>query len=271
MKKFLCIGLLIAAVVMTWIVTVGNQTQAQSKSGDKKLVIRAGQFPRYYEGTYKKDLSIEYLLYLPEDYGKDKDRRWPVVLFLHGSGQRGKKVFSVARTGLPQMLKKKKNFPAIVISPQCPPGRWWNDVDVTLKVKAMLDDVCKKYAVDKKRIYLTGLSMGGFGTWHLAQQYPDTFAALAPICGGGNPWLQKRLIKIPTKVYHGTKDRNVPIAFGRLMYDALKRAGGQVEFIEFPNKAHSIWNGIYKNPKLWEWMFAQVKGQRDPTLKKRSK
>ena len=265
MKKTQFLSVLILSAIISTVL-IFNQAIAGAK---EKVRIEPGQIAHTFEGKVCKKLKMRYFLYLPMTYGKDKNKKWPVIVFLHGSGERGTKLSKVANCGLPRMLKKAKNFPAIVISPQCPANHWWNDIDVSLSVMAILKDVCKKYNVNPDRIYLTGLSMGGFGTWHLAQQYPNRWAALAPLCGSGNAWLQPRLKKIPTRVYHGAKDRNVPLAFGKLMYSALKDAGGQVKMTIFPDLAHNVWDKVYSMPEFWDWLFQQKRGQPDPTIKKK--
>src|SRR6185312_957721 len=130
----------------------------------------------------KQVLAANYLLYLPEGYSADSTQRWPLILFLHGAGERGTNVWLVAKHGPPKIDTTMTNFPFIVVSPQCPDGKAWSD-DVLL---ALLDQVEAKYRVDTHRVYLTGLSLGGFGTWSLGLHHPERFAAIAPICGGGS-------------------------------------------------------------------------------------
>ena len=134
-------------------------------------------------------VTCEYLLYLPKDYGKS-ERKWPLVLFLHGAGERGANLDLVKTHGPPKLIQQGKEFPFIVVSPQCPQGIWWPEIVDTLA--ALLDEVRENYAVDSDRVYLTGLSMGGYGTWTLACRYPERFAAIAPVCGGGLPFLAER-------------------------------------------------------------------------------
>src|SRR5699024_6921671 len=125
----------------------------------------------------------EYLLYLPQDYKETGYKRWPLVLFLHGAGERGNDLEAVKKNGLPKLVEEGRDFPFIIVSPQCPAGLWWSTDDLNL----LLNDLIQRYEVDIDRIYATGLSMGGFGTWEMAIRFPDRFAAIAPICGGGDP------------------------------------------------------------------------------------
>src|SRR5207248_9955357 len=169
--------------------------------------------------------SADYLLYLPKDYNAKSRQRWPLILFLHGAGERGRDISKVAAHGPPKLVKQGKQFPFIIVSPQCPNGEHW-DNDVLL---ALLEDVEAKHKVDKGRVYLTGLSMGGYGAWSLGLTHPEKFAAIAPICGGGDPILL--LLADPKKVatikslgvwvFHGGKDPVVPVAESERMIDSL--------------------------------------------------
>ena len=141
--------------------------------------MNAGQTAQKFFLERRQVLAADYLLSLPENYGADTSKRWPLILFLHGAGERGTNIWLVAKHGPPKIELAKKEF--IIVSPQCPPGKIWSN-DLLL---ALLDDIETKYAVDLHRVYLTGLSMGGFGTWSLGLSHPEKFAAIAPICGGG--------------------------------------------------------------------------------------
>ena len=146
-----------------------------------------GQREQCFEGDIQVAVKLPYLLYLPEDYGKDR-KAWPLMLFLHGAGERGDNLDKVKVHGPPKLIEKEdKAFPFIIASPQCPKDGWWaSDIQVAA-LDALLSDLTTRYTVDPDRIYLTGLSMGGYGTWRLAADYPERFAALAPVCGGGDP------------------------------------------------------------------------------------
>lgn len=201
------------------------------------------------------DVRSDYLLFLPKDYAKGR-KRWPLILFLHGAGERGSDIESVRIHGVPKILADQPDFPFIVVSPQCPADEWWS----TTVLEALLDEVEKLYRVDKDRIYVTGLSMGGYGTWNLALASPDRFAAIAPICGGGKPALAKRLRRLPIWVFHGAKDEVVPISESQAMVEALKQCGGNVEFTVYPEANHDSWTETYNNPKLYQWFLSHRKG-----------
>lgn len=127
---------------------------------------------------------------------------------------------------------------------------------------ALLDDVSAAHAVDPDRVYLTGLSMGGYGTWETAIRNPDRFAAIAPICGGGSRHQARRLKDVPTWVFHGDKDEAVPVGASIEMVDALKAAGGDVQFTRYPEAEHDSWTETYNNPKLYEWFLSHTRGER---------
>jgi len=194
--------------------------------------------------------SYNYLKYLPDGYNGKK--KFPLLLFLHGAGERGDNLELVTKHGPPKLIKNGKKFPFIVVSPQCPKGNWWKADGLD----ALLDDLISKHAVDESRIYCTGLSMGGFGTWALGGLNPKRFAALAPICGGGN-WIDAREIaKKPVWVFHGAKDKVIPLTESERMVDTLKQRGGNPRFTIYPEASHDSWTEAYNNPKLYEWFLS---------------
>jgi predicted peptidase len=213
------------------------------------------QEPQVFEAEVKVKVSLNYLLYLPKDY-ETGNKAWPLVLFLHGAGESGSDVNKVKIHGPPKLIAAGKQFDSIVVSPQSP-GRGWNPQSLN----ALLDDLIAKYRVDKDRIYVTGLSMGGFGTWALAAAAPDRFAAIAPICGGGNPADASKIKHLPIWVFHGAKDNAVPLSASESMVNALKEAGaGDVKFTVYPEAGHDSWTETYDNPEFFAWLFKQKRG-----------
>ncbi len=198
-----------------------------------------------------KTVSCQYSLFLPADYAKNKRKRWPLILFLHGAGQRGDNLDLLKEHGIPKILDRCPDFPFIVVSPQCPADGWWS-VDVP---SALLDEIARKYRVDEDRVYVTGLSMGGFGTWLLALEYPHRFAAIAPICGGGNPLIAHRIKHLPVWAFHGAKDRVVPLGKTKEMVEALRKCGGNVKLTIYPDAEHDAWTRTYENPILYQWFL----------------
>jgi predicted esterase len=195
-------------------------------------------------------------VYLPDGYDADTTKKWPLILFLHGSGERGSKLEVVSHTGLPQLIAQGQKYPAIIISPQCPANEWWNPAELS----SLIDDVCAKYRVDTDRICVTGLSMGGFGAWSLALSEPERFAAIAPICGGGDTADAARLAKLPVWAFHGAKDDVVSPDMSREMVKAITAAGGKPHLTIFPNDGHFCWMDAYKMPELYTWLLAQKRG-----------
>lgn len=188
----------LAAIIVVLMITVGCSA--------RKLVTPGNQTGRVFSKKITKTIDAQYLIYLPEDYDDNTDKL-PLMFFLHGSGERGTDLDLVKVHGPPKLIANGHQFPFIVVSPQCPADEWW-DIDY---LDAIFDEVTTSYRVDEKRIYLTGLSMGGFGTWDWAAEYPGRFAAIAPICGGGEPFSARLLNDIPIWVFHGEKDKVVPI------------------------------------------------------------
>jgi predicted peptidase len=196
-------------------------------------------------------VEMDYLLSLPKGY--DKQDSWPLVLFLHGAGERGDDLELVKKHGPPKLIGEGKDFPFIVVSPQCPKDVWWEPIELS----ALLDQVIKTHKVDQDRIYVTGLSMGGFGTWRLAAFTPDRFAAIAPICGGGEKYWARRFPQLPTWAFHGAKDKGVPLERSQEMVDAMKEKGGAPKLTVYPEAEHDSWTETYNNPAFYEWLLAQ--------------
>ena len=210
--------------------------------------------------VFETAMRLEYFLFLPQEYGTRQDDKWPLIFFLHGIGERGNELERVKTDGIPKIVESQPGFPFIVVSPQCPDGTLWWDHHVTLK--GMLDEIVAKYAVDARRMYLTGKSMGGFGTWSLAMAYPDMFAALAPICGGGMPEKVGRLRQVPVWAFHGADDPFVPVDRGARMVDALRACGRNVKFTVYSGVGHDAWTRTYEDPDLYRWFLRQKRAGR---------
>lgn len=198
-------------------------------------------------------IEQEYLKYLPEDYNDDLGKKWPLLIFLHGAGERGTDIEKIKVHGPPMLIEQGKNFPFIVISPQAKTG-WDEDF-----LYQMIKDFIAKNRVDNNRIYLTGLSMGGYGTWKLAQKYPNMFAAIAPICGGGNPKDAWKLRHMPIWCFHGKLDQVVPLSASENMINALKPINPNVKFTIYPEIYHDSWKPAYDNPELYKWFLKHEK------------
>lgn len=209
------------------------------------------QQAEHFEAQIKVTARLDYLLFLPEGYAKSR-KRWPLMLFLHGAGESGTNLEKLKVLGPPKIVESKPDFPFILVSPQSPHGGWDPDT-----LNALLDNVMRKYRVDKDRVYLTGASMGGSGTWHLAAAYPEKFAAIAPVCGHGDPADAKQLARIPIWVFHGANDHVVPVERDEEMVNAIRAAGGNVKFTVYPDAGHNVWTVTYDNPELYQWLLKQ--------------
>lgn len=197
-------------------------------------------------------VDLNYLLYLPKKYEKAETKKWPLVVFLHGAGERGSDIKKVKSWGPPRLVEKGRDFPFVMIAPQCPNGGFWN-IDHLLQ---LIKSTIKKHNIDEDRVYLTGLSMGGFGSWALAAKAPEMFAAVAPVCGGGDPRTASKLKDLPIWVFHGDADRVVPISGSQKMVDAIKDAGGEkVKFTIYEGVDHNSWTATYENEELYEWFL----------------
>lgn len=186
--------------------------------------------------------------------------RYPLVIFLHGSGQKGSDNQSQL-LGLPEQLAEadwRKQFPCFVLAPQCPEYFQWTNLDDELI--GLIRDMMAREPVDPTRVYLTGLSMGGFGCWALSIKEPDLFAAVIPVCGGGDPTSANRLINVAIWAVHGDVDDVVPVERSRTMIAAIREAGGQPNYTELKGVGHNIWTQTYRDPNgVLKWMFAQRK------------
>ena len=207
--------------------------------------------------TTKAGVQVKYLLYLPSDYAESK-RQWPLVLFLHGRGESNGPLKLVTKWGPPRMAARGDKLPYILVSPQCPPEDHWSKPKQHVRLHELLDLVLQQHAVDQDRVYLTGLSMGGYGSWTLAGQRPERFAAVAPICGGGKPGDAQRLKKLPIWVFHGDQDTAVPLTKSLEMVDAIRKAGGkQLRFTTLEHVGHNSWSAAYATPGLFNWMLSK--------------
>jgi predicted peptidase len=199
--------------------------------------------------------EISYLISTPKDYSKT-GKPSSLLLFLHGAGERGNNLEMVKKWGPPKIIANGEEMPFIVVSPQCPKGEFWN----SFLLKKLLDEVIEEYNVDKSRIYLTGLSMGGYGSFDLAMAYPDIFAAVAPVCGGGNTSMAFRMKNIPAWVFHGKLDKAVPYERSVEMVDALTKLGANPLFTTLEEGGHAdAWVHAYNEAGLWEWLLKHKK------------
>lgn len=207
-----------------------------------------------FQRALNREADLHYLLYLPEGYGSG-DSHWPLVLFLHGAGERGDDIERVKIHGPARLIAQGKKFPFILVAPQCPEDEAWD----SRVLAALLDEVQARYRVDENRIYCTGLSMGGYGTWALAMAEPQRFAAIVPICGGGclQQLFVQRIRHLPVWCFHGAQDAVVPISESQVLVNKLKQTGGNVRFTTYPDAGHDAWTQTYDDPAVWEWLLSR--------------
>jgi predicted peptidase len=227
-----------------------------------------------------QDTTYRYQVFVPEDWTPHE--KWPVILFLHGSGERGDDGMDQTDVGIGTAIRSDRgHFHAIVVMPQCRKNTWWTQPPMDDLAMATLQAASKEFHGDPRRTYLTGISMGGYGSWHLAQKYPGKFAAMVVICGGihppeatlkAHPELVKfappdgpkayaeaaaRIGKIPVWIFHGADDNIVPVAESQRMAEAMKAVGAEVRYTEYPGVRHVSWDKAYDEPKLYPWLFSK--------------
>ena len=221
-----------------------------------------------YEESGKK---LPYRLLKPAKV--EKGKRYPLVIFLHGAGERGTDNEKQLVHGVPQFVARRDEYPCFLIAPQCPEGKRWVEVDwsadshtqpkepgeVGRLTLGLIEEAIKELPVDRKRVYLTGLSMGGYGAWDLAARRPELFAAVAPVCGGADEATAAKIKDLPLWAFHGARDTAVKPARSRNMIAALEKAGGKPKYTEYPDVGHNSWDPAYKDPAFYKWLFAQKK------------
>jgi predicted peptidase len=216
-----------------------------------------GFLDRVYKDAEGKE--AKYVLFVPQGYNPDKP--YPLILFLHGAGEREGGKRAPVEVGIGPAIKKigEDQFQFFVLIPRCEanPRNWRADGPDAQRALGMLNDVQKSYKIDGKRICLTGLSMGGYGTWSLATKYPERWAAIVPICGGGDPTQADKIKNIPCWCFHGAADPTVKVENSQKMIAALKAAGGDPKYTEYEGVGHNSWDKAYATPELYEWMLKQ--------------
>jgi len=233
-------------------------TQEQRNAEDKERRRQSFETMRHPKPLSETETqTIFYHFFLPSDYDSKTGKRWPLLLFLHGAGERGDDIEKVKTHGPPKLLtdpEKAKDWPFITVSPQSPDGYPWTPQQLI----KLLDELEKKYAVDESRVYITGLSMGGYGTWGTLYQFPKRFAAAVPIAAGFDPEVAETFLDIPIWAFHGAKDKVVTVDWGSDMVDAIKEKGGKkVKLTIYPDREHDSWTPAYNDPELYRWLLEQ--------------
>ena len=208
---------------------------------------------KVYKFEHKRIPFLGYRIYLPDGYSAEKS--YPLIIALHGAGERGEDTSLVEVHGVAKYVAAGLKLDAIVIAPQCPSDWVWSNL--TVELKELIDSVVSEYSVDTDRISLTGLSMGGFGTWEMGISYPAFFSALAPVCGGGMSWRAKLIGSTPVWAFHGDADTVVPPENSHMMVKALRAAGGNVKLTIFGGVGHNSWVNAYEDTRVIEWLLEQ--------------
>lgn len=213
-----------------------------------------------FQTIIPQPFQLPYQIYLPADYGTKPQQTWPLILSLHGASSRGDDPGEILSHDLPSVIEEGVDYPFIVVSPLCSAETWWSDHLPAIDV--LLNEVCDRYAVEKNRIAVTGVSMGAYGVWHLGAQYPNRFSALVPISGGGAwfygfPERARSIHKIPVWVFHGDADPIVPMREAVLLVDEMKAVGGSPKLTVIPGGGHDIWKQVYRMPDLIAWLLEQ--------------
>ncbi len=208
---------------------------------------------RYFDSKYIGKLG--YLLHIPENLPEENRK---LMIFLHGAGERGNDLEVVKANGVPKLLDEGKDIPAVIICPQCPSDIVWTNI--IFAVKELIDATVEEFNIDKNLITITGISMGGFGTWEMGITYPEMFAAIAPVCGGGMSWRTALLRDVPVWAFHGDCDNVVPIKNSLEMVDAVNANGGNAKLTIFHGVEHNSWTPAYRETTVIDWLLSKRKG-----------
>ncbi|HJX71737.1 MAG TPA: prolyl oligopeptidase family serine peptidase [Bacteroidales bacterium] len=212
-------------------------------------------FRSHEKTTGKPKVRYDYLLYLPDEYQKEWKKDFPLVIFLHGASLRGNDLNLLKKYGIPRLIDRGDKFDFIIASPQCPPGKYWDTENWFDNLHA---ELTSKYRVDTNRIYLTGMSMGGFGTWNTAMEYPQKFAAIVPVCGGGDVKNICKIKHVPVWAFHGTADPVIPFNRSERLVNKLLDCNGIVQFTRLEGEGHEI-QWIYEDREIYNWMLMHRK------------
>ena len=205
-----------------------------------------------FRGVVTKQVALRYLVWMPDPAAKPATG-WPLMIFLHGSGERGHSLAKVKAHGPPMYAAAGRRFPFVLVAPQVDEGDSWHSDEI----EALRADLVARLPIDPDRVLVTGMSMGGYGAWNYAVAYPEQLAAVVPVCGIGNVERAARVAQVPVWAFHGARDSVVPIAADREMVEAVREAGGQVKFTVYDDIGHNAWDRAYADPALYAWLLAQ--------------
>jgi poly(hydroxyalkanoate) depolymerase family esterase len=249
-----------------WLTVMATMTTAD--------LLSAGEVPEFQAREFKGSDggTLLYRLLVPPKYQPaDSQPRHPLLIFLHGAGERGSDNQAQLKHGRPFMESVARDYGCFVLAPQCPSGQKWVDVDWFARdhrlpqrpsepMRALLEllpQLQREFRIDPDRLYVMGLSMGGYGTWGMIQRNPDKFAAAVPICGGADASCAEQIKHVPVWCFHGDKDGAVPVTRSRQIIESLRQAGGNPKYTEYPGVGHNSWTPAFADPELPKWLFAQ--------------
>lgn len=218
------------------------------------LIVLILLFPLVSYGQVKDKVKYDYLVYLPKNYSSET-KKYPLLIYLHGGSQKGNDLNKLKTYGLPYLIEKGQNFDFIIASPQCPENKYWSTENW---FESLYSDLIMRYRIDTDRVYCTGISMGGYGTYIVALDFPDKFAAIVPLCGGINDSDTSRvcnLRNIPIWTFHGTADDKILIGETERIVSGLKKCKGKIKFTKLQNKGHGIEYLYETNPQIYKWLL----------------
>jgi predicted peptidase len=239
-----------AGIAATCVLLVSCATEPQ-------WALEDGQHRQRFSGEVRRPVDGQFLLYLPKNFSPHPAEKYPLLIFLHGSGESGIDIDLLKKHGPPQFLDDRPDFPFIVASPQAPyPPKGFDPEELTI----FLEQLLRRLPVDKDRVYLTGFSMGGYGTYRWASAHPETFAAIAPVSGAARLDAACSLRSVPIWAFHGAKDETVKLEDDQAGLDAIKACGGDVKFTVYPDIGHSS-DAAYADPQLYQWLLAHRRNE----------
>ncbi len=235
------------------------QCKSIPKDSEEELVINTEEQSFSKEShemlTLTETENISYIQFMPEDVNTEE--KWPFILFLHGAGERGDRLEMVTKNGPPLLAREGKLEKFIMLAPQCPEGDYWSTPKQVEKLIALIQHAKETLPIDPNRIYVTGLSMGGYGTWSLLAEIPNKIAAAAPICGGGDVSSVSKFYDKPIWAFHGDADSVVPVNLTTDMISAIEELGGKPKMTIYEGVGHDSWTQAYNTPELFTWLLAQ--------------
>jgi poly(3-hydroxybutyrate) depolymerase len=268
LSRWLFAGMMTVSVSSAWIFEARSAQDSSSQPPSQpasKPASKPSTKParaRLPKGFAAKKITMpdgsvrKYAIFIPPQYPLYESNKWPLIVALHGSAEVGEDGVKQTTVGLaPYIVSRTKQFPFIAVFPQA--HQMWFRGPEEAAVWKIMEATIREYRVDPDRIYLTGLSMGGFATWEMGAARPDVFAALVPVCGAGPKGYMSNLVDMPIWAFHGAVDANVPVARSRELIEELKSLGAKPRYTEYPDVAHESWNQAYATPDLWRWLLKQ--------------